>query len=257
VELFPIAAQLTQISIFLREGVLKLSESKNRIEELISRVKDAKQAQHNASERLARHQKLATWTLVLLAFALVIIPLMQPLDVRIEYLHVAEVVLATLVIVYAVLMSQEKFGSQSNAMRHGSIDLERLARKMTARDHLRVTEAEYAKFADEFFDIIELYDNPQPVDRLFVRIENKPRAPADWPGYLYAVVRAYLSSACSYFHYVVSMTFVAFLFTTLLMGLHKKTDEVNLDLRSAWSLFKDFAKGDNACCTGKAMEKER
>lgn len=233
-----------------------MSESKNRIEELISRVKDARQAQHHASERLARHQKLATWTLVLLAFALVIIPLMQPLDVRIEYLHVAEVVLATLVIVYAVLMSQEKFGSQSDAMRHGSIDLERLVRKMTARDPLRVTETDYAKFAEDFFDIIELYDSPQPVDRLFARIESKPHVLADWPGYLYAAVRAYLSSACSYFHYAISMTFVAFLFATLLMGFHKKTDATSLDMQSAWSLIKNFAAGDDACCAGKVIEKE-
>ena len=231
-----------------------MSESKNRIEELISRVKDARQAHHNASERLARHQRLATWTLVLLAFSLVIIPLMQPLDVRIEYLHVAEVVLATLVIVYAVLMSQEKFGSQANAMRHASIDLERLARKMTARDPLRVTEADYARFAEEFFDILELYDNPETVDRLFVRIENKPRVLADWPGYLYAAVRAYLGSACSHLHYVVSMAFVAFIFATLLMGLHKKTDATSLDLRSAWSLIRNSLGGSDACCTGKEKE---
>lgn len=209
-------------------GGMKLTEPKYRIDELVARIERTARTRHYASERFAAHQKLSLCTLVMLAFAMLFIPLLRTVDVAVDfdtaYLAATEVVLGVLVLVYALLVGQEKFVSQMQSMHRSAIELDRLARKAAGRDPARVTDAEYAAITKDYFDILEKSENHHAIDSMATRLEDKPRSSKDWPQYLWVWLCARLSGACNYLHYVISLGFVVFVFISMFGGIGHPDD---------------------------------
>jgi hypothetical protein len=235
-----------------------VSEPNYRVEDLLNRIGATTNARYKASERLARHQKLSLWTLGYLAFALVAIPLLQALNIQTgvdpAYMNAAESVLAILVLVYALLVGMEKFVSQTGDMQRGAVELDRLAERVVARNPQRMTDAEYAGFAKEYFDIVEKYESHQPLDYLFTRLGDRPQASKEWPEYVWLWLRAQTLNACSYMHYLVVLAFVAFVFGMLVNGvLRHGRGAGELDLRASTSLERQTVKAASADRQRKAF----
>ena len=193
-----------------------MSDSHKRVDELQARVSKTMAARYRASERLEKHQRLSLWTLAGLALSLVFIPLMQ---------------------VYALLVGMEKFVAQTTAMRRSGVELDRLSRRIAARDPNKMTEAEYATLAREYFDIIDKYEPHQYADYQFTRLATVPKKGNEWPAYAWLWTRVHAGNLFNYIHYVVVLAFVAFIFTSLLAGIKRHADpEPLLHLRSSESL---------------------
>lgn len=218
-----------------------MSDSHKRVDELQARVSKTMAARYRASERLEKHQRLSLWTLAGLALSLVFIPLMQALEVPTGFdplwLNAAEAVLAVLVLIYALLVGMEKFVAQTTAMRRSGVELDRLSRRIAARDPNKMTEAEYATLAREYFDIIDKYEPHQYADYQFTRLATVPKKGNEWPAYAWLWTRVHAGNLFNYIHYVVVLAFVAFIFTSLLAGIKRHADpEPLLHLRSSESL---------------------
>ncbi|GIZ52322.1 SLATT domain-containing protein [Noviherbaspirillum aridicola] len=228
-----------------------MSEQNKRVEELQARVSKTAAARYRASERLEKHQKLSLWTLACLALALVLIPLIQTMEVPtgIEplWLHGAEAVLAVLVLIYALLVGMEKFVAQTNAMRRSGVELDRLSRRIAARDPNKMTEAEFSAFVRDYFDIIDRYEHHQPVDYQFTRLAAMPKNGNEWPAYAWLWTRVQAGSLFSYLHYVAVLAFVAFVFVMLLGGIKRHADpDALLHLRSSEGLSGSVARADDS-----------
>lgn len=229
-----------------------MSDPNKRVDDLQARVSKTAAARYRASERLEKHQRLSLWTLACLALALVVIPLMQAMEVPtgIEplWLNAAEAVLAVLALIYALLVGMEKFVAQTSAMRRSAVELERLSRRIAARDPVKMSEAEFSAFVREYFDIIDRYEHHQPVDYQFTRLATAPKAGNEWPAYAWLWTRVQAGTLVTYLHYVAVLAFVAFVLIMLLSGIKRHADpDAVLHLRSSESLDNSIARiGESA-----------
>ncbi len=216
-----------------------MNEQSGRVDELVARVRETAAARNLACERFSRHQELSMWTLAYLALIMVLIPLVRAADIPVgipaPHLFAAEAVLAVLVLVYAVLLGQEKFVSQGSNMKRSALELERLVHRIAAKQ--RVTDADYSAFTKEYFDILDKYDSHQPVDDLLTRLGNVPTEPKQWPPFLLRWAQAQLLRLCHYLHYIVTLAFTVFVTVTLYGGLigHDRPTTLSLGPGDAFS----------------------
>lgn len=227
-----------------------MSEPNKRVEELLARVTTTTEARYRAGERLARHQKLSLWTLAYLALALVLIPLVQALEVPTgldpAYLNAAVAVLAVLTLVYALLVGMEKFVAQAASMRRSAVELDRLARRIGARDPHKLTDAEYAALVREYFDVIDRYEHHQPVDYLRTRLGPAPKKGSEWPAYAWLWLRVQAAHALDFIHYLVALAFAGFIFILLLSGIGRHAELAGpLQLRASETLDSAGAQQDS------------
>lgn len=215
-----------------------MSEQNGRVDELTARIRETAAARNLASERFTRHQELSMWTLAYLALIMVAIPLVRAADIPIgiptAHLFAAEAVLAVLVLVYAILLGQEKYIAQGNNMKRSALELERLVHRIAAKQ--RVTDADYSTFSKEFFDILDKYEPHQPIDFLLTRLGITPKEPKQWPQYLWKWIQAQLLKTCHYFHYIVTLAFTAFVTVTLYGGIGDQEQPTALSLGLVGSL---------------------
>lgn len=150
--------------------------------------------------------------------------MVQAFDVQTGYstqlLNFAQAIAAVSVLVYSLLLGQEGFVSRAENMHRNGVELGRLARTLAGLKNRGVTDDEYQKLVDEYYGILEKYENHKPIDYQFAKLAtDKPETYMDWPAYLAASAKAYTLSALSYSHYLVAITGVAAVFVFLLRGM--------------------------------------
>ncbi|MBW3761972.1 SLATT domain-containing protein [Aeromonas jandaei] len=192
----------------------------SEIKELLRRTKLTTKSRYIASERLSSHQKVSQWTVAFISAALVFIPILQAygVDIRIseKLLNSFQAILAVMVLVYSLLLGQENFVSRAESMHRSGVELGKFARK------LRGFPEDYDKYdelVEEYYSILEKYENHKPIDYLFTRLLYKPDRLNGWPAYLWLYIRAQFFMWLGYTHYIVAISFVIYVFYYLLSNI--------------------------------------
>lgn len=199
-----------------------MSELGNRLQELLRRTKLTTKSRYRASERLERHHKLSQWTVAFISAALVFIPMTQAfgieLGLRFAYLNATQATLAVLVLVYSLLLGQENFISRAQSMHRNGVELGRFARKLAGKGD-DVSDDEYFQLSEEYYNILEKYENHKPVDYLFTRLSDTPNNPHEWVMYIGLWFKARIITILNFSHYLLAISFVVFIFFTLFSGI--------------------------------------
>ncbi|MFD1122155.1 SLATT domain-containing protein [Methylophilus flavus] len=199
-----------------------MSELDNRLHELLRRTKITTKSRYRASERLELHHKLSQWTVSLISVALVFIPLVQTFrisaGIEVIYLNATQATLAILVLVYSLLLGQENFISRAQAMHRNGVELGRFARKLAGMGQ-SVSDEEYFSLAEEYYDILEKYENHKPIDYLYTRLSENPSNFNEWAIFIGLWLKARVMSLIVFSHYFVAIGFVGFIFYTLFSGI--------------------------------------
>ncbi|MGY3945149.1 SLATT domain-containing protein [Aeromonas tecta] len=192
----------------------------SEIKELLRRTKLTTKSRYIANERLSTHQKVSQWTVAFISAALIFIPLFQAYGVEIsiseKLLNSFQAILAVMVLVYSLLLGQENFVSRAEAMHRSGVELGKFARK------LRGFPEDYNKYyelVEEYYSILEKYENHKPIDYLFTRLLYKPERFNDWPSYLWLYIKAQFFMWLGYTHYIVAISFVTYVFYHLLSNI--------------------------------------
>ena len=192
----------------------------SKVKELLRRTKLTTKSRYRANERLSTHQKVSQWTVAFISAALVFIPLFQAYGVELtisdQLLNSFQAILAVMVLVYSLLLGQENFVSRAEAMHRNGVELGRFARKLRG---LPEDYEAYDELVEEYYDILEKYENHKPVDYLFTRLHYKPEKWQDWPEYLWLYVRAQFFMWLGYTHYIVAISFVTYVFYYLFSNI--------------------------------------
>lgn len=203
-----------------------MSELDNRLHELLRRTKITTKSRYRASERLEQHHKFSQWTVSLISVALVFIPLVQTFGISagIEpiYLNATQATLAVLVLVYSLLLGQENFISRAQAMHRNGVELGRFARKLAGKGDV-VSDEEYFALAEEYYNILEKYENHKPVDYLYTRLTETPSNFNEWVVFVGLWIKARLTSLIIFSHYITAIVFVGFIFYALFAGIVSHT----------------------------------
>jgi len=199
-----------------------MDELDNRLKELLRRTKITTKSRYRASERLERHHKLSQWTVSLISAALVFVPLAQAFKITVGmealYLNATQAILAVLVLVYSLLLGQENFVSRAQAMHRNGIELGRFARKLAGKG-ADVSDEEYFALSEEYYDILEKYENHKPIDYLYTRLADTPSTKREWVVFVGLWIKARFVSALVFSHYIVAIAFVVFIFYKLFSGI--------------------------------------
>ncbi|WP_163833400.1 SLATT domain-containing protein [Spartinivicinus ruber] len=185
----------------------------SKIKELLRRTKLTTKSRYKASERFAAHQKVSQWTVAFISAALIFIPLFQAYGVKLtipeQLLNSFQSVLAVMVLVYSLLLGQENFVSRAEAMHRNGVELGRFARKLRG---IPDGYSKYDELVEEYYGILEKYENHKPVDYLFTRLHQKPEKFLEWPGYFWLWLRAQFFMWLGYTHYIAAWCFVGYIF---------------------------------------------
>ncbi len=199
-----------------------MGELDDRVKELLRRTKITTKSRYRASERLERHHKFSQWTVSLISAALVFVPMMQafsiPIGIDAVYLNATQAVLAVLVLVYSLLLGQENFISRSEAMQRNGVELSRYARKL-AGINVAVSDECYFRLTEDYYNILEKYENHKPIDYLYTQLAEMP---SSWrERFLFAGrwIKARLVTMLVFSHYFIAMAFVAYVFFSLLLSI--------------------------------------
>ena len=199
-----------------------MGELDNRLKELLRRTKITTKSRYRASERLERHHKLSQWTVSLISAALVFVPLAQAFQITVGveaiYLNATQAILAVLVLVYSLLLGQENFVSRAQGMHRNGIELGRFARKLAGKG-LDVADEEYFALSEEYYNILEKYENHKPIDYLYTRLAETPSNPHEWFVYIGIWIKARVVSALIFSHYILAIAFVVYIFYKLFSGI--------------------------------------
>ena len=199
-----------------------MGELENRLHELLRRTKITTKSRYRASERLERHHKLSQWTVSLISAALVFVPLAQAFGIangiQAIYLNATQATLAVLILVYSLLLGQENFVSRAQAMHRNGIELGRFARKLAGKGD-SVPDNEYFQLAEEYYDILDKYENHKPIDYLYTRLAETPTNANEWVIFVGLWVKARFITAMIFSHYLLAIAFVFFIFYKLFSAI--------------------------------------
>lgn len=140
------------------------------------------------------------------------------LGLRFAYLNATQATLAVLVLVYSLLLGQENFISRAQSMHRNGVELGRFARKLAGKGD-DVSDDEYFQLSEEYYNILEKYENHKPVDYLFTRLSDTPNNPHEWVMYIGLWFKARIITILNFSHYLLAISFVVFIFFTLFSGI--------------------------------------
>lgn len=199
-----------------------MGELDNRLRELLRRTKITTKSRYRASERLERHHKLSQWTVSLISAALVFVPLAQAFGIAAEikaiYLNATQATLAVLILVYSLLLGQENFVSRAQAMHRNGIELGRFARKLAGKGD-SVPDDEYFQLAEDYYDILDKYENHKPIDYLYTRLADTPANTKERVIFVSLWIKTRFITALIFSHYLLVIAFVFFIFYKLFSAI--------------------------------------
>lgn len=103
-------------------------------------------------------------------------------------------------------------------MHRNGIELGRFARKLAGKGD-SVPDDEYFQLAEEYYNILDKYENHKPIDYLFTRLSETPRDRNEWVIYIGLWMKARFVMALIFSHYIVAISFVGFIFYALFAGI--------------------------------------
>jgi len=182
---------------------------KKKIADLLKRVKKTARSKYRASERLEQHHRFAQGTIALLCCLMIFIPLAQVMEVSTGYstqaMNLAAVFIAVIVLIYSLLLSQEKYTLRSEAMNKDGMELGKLARKLEGLVDRNVPEEEYHSLVNKYYHILEQGEGHKTIDYMFIRLDTPPQELKDWPFFLVNILKAYGWYFILFFHYIVAL----------------------------------------------------
>jgi len=144
--------------------------------ELYRRVDVTTRTRYNAAQRLQSHHRFSQWVVTLVSVALIAIPLFQAMNVPLkrspQLLNSVEVFLAVLVLAYSLLLGNENYSGKSEKMLNCGLELGRLSRRIYPHLDKPHQEDLYKELSEEYHDILEKFENHDPIDYEVYRINN-------------------------------------------------------------------------------------
>lgn len=200
-----------------------MSELENDIEELLRRVKMTTSSRYGASLRFKFHHRLSQWTVAFISIALLIIPMAQAWGLSIgidnQQLNFIQSLLAVLVLVYSLLLGQENFISRSEAMQRNGVELGKFARKL--KPYIKSCNDDlYDGLNEEYYSILEKYENHEIVDYYATKLETKPKKYSEYPGYLWFGVKYKIQQVKGLMLYLPAWAFVNYVLYIVLTNLN-------------------------------------
>ncbi|MFM2589657.1 SLATT domain-containing protein [Vibrio sp. TBV020] len=200
-----------------------MTELDNDIGELLRRVKMTTSSRYGASLRFKFHHRVSQWTVAFISIALLVIPMAQAWGLTIgidnQKLNFIQSILAVLVLVYSLLLGQENFISRSEAMHRNGVELGKFARKL--KPYIRsCTEAQYTDLVEEYYSILEKYENHEIVDYYATKLEVKPQNHAQYLGYIWFSVKYWYHQIKGLMLYFPPWLFVGYVLYTVFVSLH-------------------------------------
>ena len=206
------------MSIYNSWSKLKLKELDNKVSELLKRTKMTRKSRYKASERLATHQKVSQWIVAFISCTLVFIPLIQVFEVEItisnQLLNSFQSILAVMILVYSLLLGQENFVSKSEAMHRSGVELGKFARKLKIFENAH-DDQKYSELVEEYYAILEKYENHKHVDYLFAKLYYKSEYSKGWIPDIGLWIKAYVLQYFGFIHYLFAVSVVFIIFYNL------------------------------------------
>ena len=185
--------------------------------ELYRRVDVTTRTRYNAAQRLNSHHRFSQWVVTLVSVALIAIPLLQAMNVPLgrspQLLDAVEVFLAVLVLAYSLLLGNENYSGKAEKMLNCGLELGRLSRRLYPHLDQPHQEDLYKEFSEEYHDILEKYENHDPIDYEMYRISNPRFYYKNKVAHVTAWISVKLKYYLGYWHYI--MVIIGVLFTIL------------------------------------------
>lgn len=195
-----------------------MEEKENKVEELLRRVKMTTSSRYAASERLKFHDKATQWTIAFISVVLIFIPMAitwgLKLGVSNEELNFYQSVLAIMVLVYSLLLGQERFALRADSMHRNGVELGRFARKL--RVYIDVhSDYKYNELIEEYYAILDKYENHSLVDYYKTSLYNKPKKFSEYPAYIILYFKERFWSGREGLLYIPAWTFIIYVTYTV------------------------------------------
>src|SRR5690606_8903177 len=104
------------------------------------------------------------------------------------------------------------------AMHRNGIELGRFARKLAGKGE-RVPDDDYFQLAEEYYDILDKYENHKPIDYLYTRLGETPTNSNEWVIFVALWAKARFITAMIFSHYFLAIAFVFFIFYRLFSAI--------------------------------------
>lgn len=155
-------------------------EEKGKFKELYRRVEVTCKSRYNASTRLQWQHTLSQWTIAILSMGLIVISLISFSDIEVrfsgDYVHVMQVIFASLVLTYSLLIGTENFSQRSEKLHRCGLELGRLLRTLKPyKEGEKSDDSKYEELQGKYYDVLEKYENHTPVDFMFTRLDLSER----------------------------------------------------------------------------------
>lgn len=162
---------------------------------------------YNAADRLTRHHKLSQWILALTSIELIIIPLLQamqiPMRVNPQLLNAIEVSLAVLTLTYSLLLGMENYYGRAEKTLSCGKEITKLTRDVYPLLNQSHDAIKYKEMSDRYQDILDKYENHEPIDYEIYKINNPEKYYQNKVLYLLAWISVKIKYILNFWHYIV------------------------------------------------------
>jgi hypothetical protein len=129
-------------------------------------------------------------------------------NISIPLLNLIQTILAVLVLVYSILLSQENFYTRAEGMLRNGIELDRFVRKIEGIITEDDQQSNYSNLTKEYYDILEKYENHETVDFIFAKLQIKPKDKIQYLNYYCNKINAYARTLYVVLLYIFPFVFV-------------------------------------------------
>lgn len=106
----------------------------------------------------------------MLVFVALVPALELETDVSVPYLNAIQVGLAVLVLVFSLLIGLDNYSVRADKMHRCGLELGRLERRLYSFLNREGTDAEYEELNEQYFEILNQYENNEEVDYWFHKL---------------------------------------------------------------------------------------
>lgn len=103
-------------------------------------------------------------------------------------------------------------------MHRNGVELGRFARKLAGFSGT-ATDEEYSQLTEQYYNILEKYENHKPVDYLFTLLSERPSGASEVAAYAFRMIKAGFYTLLGFSHYVAVLTLVGYIFISLFAGI--------------------------------------